>query len=329
MVALRTIEAADYPAIAEFYNRVNPWAAPLSAEMIAHFERTGDPARPTLQVVAEDRGEAVGLGALASSRINPASTLIVGVDESYRRRGIGTALLGWLAGRLDSPRLVSAFVSEECPAGIAFAQRQRLEERSRTFPSVLDLTRFEPRRFARYLRAARAAGVRFTTFAAADSPMMQHQIHQLHNASEADVPTPERLRPLSFGDWKAGWLDAPWFRPDLLAIALVGDRPVALSYVTDLPGGGAYNAFTGVADDYRGRGLGTAIKVEALRLAKAAGMSEVSTDNHSNNPPILAVNARLGYERRPGVIQFMGTFTPASPTPANQSDHPEIPRHGD
>jgi hypothetical protein len=54
----------------------------------------------------------------------------------------------------------------------------------------------------------------------------------------------------------------------------------------------------------------------------------VSTDNHSNNPPILAVNARLGYERRPGVIQFMGTLTPASSTPANQSDFPEIPRHG-
>jgi GNAT superfamily N-acetyltransferase len=315
-ISLRTIEEADYPAIAHFDNRVNPWAPPLSADMIAHFVRTADPARPTLQVVAEERGEAVGLGVLTASRINPATILIVAVDETYRRRGIGTALLGWLTGRLDSTRLVSASVSEECPAGIAFAQRQGFEERSRTFPSVLDLTRFEPRLFVRYLRAARAAGVRFTTFAEADSPMMQDQIHQLHTASFADVPTPERLRPLSFGEWKAGWLDAPWFRPDLLAIALVGDRPVALSYITDLPGGGAYNAFTGVADDYRGRGLGTAIKVEALRLAKAAGMSEVSTDNHSNNPPILAVNARLGYRRRPGVIQFMGTLTPASTPPA-------------
>jgi mycothiol synthase len=312
MVSLRTIEAGDYPAIAEFHNRLNPWAPPVSAEMIAHFVRTGDPDRPTRQVVAEEREEMVGLGVLGASRINPASTLIIAVDEMYRRRRIGTALLAWLVDKLASPRLVSASVSEECPAGIAFAQRRGFEERSRTFPSVLDLKGFEPRIFANYLRAAKATGVRFTTFAAADSVSMQHQIHQLHTASEADVPTPEQLRPVSFGEWKAAWLDAPWFRPDLLAIAVVGDRPVALSYVTDRPGGGAYNAFTAVARDYRGRGLGTAIKVEALRLAKAAGMSEVSTDNHSNNPGILAVNARLGYERRPGVIQFMGTLTPAS-----------------
>jgi ribosomal protein S18 acetylase RimI-like enzyme len=208
-ISFRTIEEADYPAIAHFDNRVNPWAPPLSADTIAHFVRTADPARPTLQVVAEERGEAVGLGVLTASRINPATILILAVDETYRRRGIGTALLAWLTGRLDSTRLVSASVSEKCPAGIAFAQRQGFEERSRTFPSVLDLTRFEPRLFARYLRAAQAAGVRFTTFAAADSPMMQHQIHQLHTASFADVPTPERLRRLSFGEWKAGWLDAP------------------------------------------------------------------------------------------------------------------------
>jgi GNAT superfamily N-acetyltransferase len=104
--------------------------------MTAHFVRTGDPDRPTRQVVAEERGVGVGLGVLGASRINPASTLIIAVDEMYRRRGIGTALLAWLAGKLDSPRLVSASVSEESPAGIAFAQRQGFEERSRTFPSV-------------------------------------------------------------------------------------------------------------------------------------------------------------------------------------------------
>lgn len=318
LVSLRAIEAADYPVIAELHNRVNPWAPPVSAEMIAHFVRTGDPERPTRQVVAEEREEPVGLGVLGASRNYPASTLIIAVDEAYRRRGIGTALLAWLAGNLDAPRLVSASVSEECSAGIAFAQRQGFEERSRKFPSVLDLTRFEPGRFARYLQTAQASGVRFTTFAAADSVRMRHQIHELHAATEADVPTPKGILPVGFQEWQAAWLQAPGFRPDLLALALADDRPVALSYVTDRPGGGGYNAFTGVADDYRGRGLGMAIKVEALRLAKAAGMREVSTDNHSNNPPILAVNARLGYERRPGVIGFMGILAPASSTPGER-----------
>jgi GNAT superfamily N-acetyltransferase len=291
MVPLRAVEPADYPVVAEFHNRILPWSMPVSADLIAHFVRTGDPERPTRQVVAEEQGVAIGLGVLGASPISPASFMIIAVDEAYRRRGIGTALLDWLASELDAPRLVSASVSEKCPAGVAFAQRQGLEERSRMFPSVLDLSRFEPGRFAEYLQAATASGVRFTTFAAADSVAMRHEIHQLHAASQMDVPMAERLGAEGFDDWKAANLDAPWFRPDLVAVALVGERPVALSYITERPGGGAYNAFTCVAADHRGHGLGTAVKVEALRLAKAAGMAEVSTDNHSTNTAMLAVNA--------------------------------------
>jgi GNAT superfamily N-acetyltransferase len=310
VVPLRKVEEADYPVIAEFHNRVSPWAMPLSPELIAHFVRIGDPHRPTYQVKASDGNEAIGLGVLAASPVTPASTLIVEVDEQYRGRGIGSALLDWLARKLRAPRFVSASVSESCAAGISFAHRHGLEERSRTFPSVLALTGFEPRRFTKYVDEAKSAGVRFTTFAAADSARMRHAIHELHNASQVDVPSAARLLPEPFDEWKVAWLDAPWFRADLLTIALVGPRPVALSYVVDRPGGDGYNAFTGVAGDWRGRGLATATKVESLRLAKAAGMREVSTDNHSNNLSMLAVNARLGYKRRTGVIQFMGTLKP-------------------
>jgi mycothiol synthase len=323
MVSLRTVEVADYPAIAELHNRVNPWAPPVSADMIAHFVRTADPSLPTNQVVAEKQGEPVGLGVLGGSRNYAAMTLIVAVDEAYRRQGVGTRLLDWLANGLTSPQLAGAEVSEDCSAGIDFARRQGFEERSRKFPSVLDLTRFDPSRFAAYGQAAEAAGLRFTTFAAVDSVGLRHGVHQLQNASQADVPTPEPLQPVTFQEWELAWLEAPWFRPQLLVLALAGDRPVALSYVTDRPDGGGYNPFTGVAADYRGRGLATAVKVEALRLAKAAGLHDVSTDNHSNNGPMLAVNERLGYERRPGVIGFMGTLAPELSTTSSAAATPK------
>jgi mycothiol synthase len=322
VVALRAVGPADYSAAAALHNRVNPWTPPVSAEMIAHFVRTADPERPNNQVLAEDGHEPIGLGVLIGTRTYPAMTLIVAVDEAYRRRGIGTDLQHWLARRLFSPQLVSAEVSEECPDGIRFALRIGLEERSRKFPSVLDLTRFDPGRFAGYRQAAEAEGLRFTTFAAVDSVEIRHGIHQLQNASQADVPTPEPLQPVTFQDWEEAWLKAPWFRPQLLVLAMAGDRPVALSYVTDRPDGGGYNPFTGVAADYRGRGLATAVKVEALRLAKAAGLQDVPTDNHSNNGPMLAVNERLGYERRPGVIGFMGTLAPELSTTGSATATP-------
>lgn len=94
-------------------------------------------------------------------------------------------------------------------------------------------------------------------------------------------------------------------RPDLLVIGFDGDEPVAVAMVTEFPGGMAYNWMTGVMPSHRGHGLGLAAKVEALRRAKASGIAEVWTENHNRNAPMLAINARLGYEAMPEVIQLV------------------------
>jgi mycothiol synthase len=314
MVRLRPQEPADYPALAELLNRVDPSAPPISAEMIAHYAKTADPIRPSAYVLAEEQDALLGLGVLTAGPASPAMTLIIGVDEPYRRRGLGTRLLRWLTDKLDVPRLVQSLVSEQSAAGVAFARHHGFEERFRLFPSVLDLTRFDPSAFAAQRRAAEEAGLLFTTFATVDDAGMRHRIHKLQNALMADVPTPEPLQPVSFRQWEASWLEAPWFRPELLALALAGERPVALSCITVNPDGSAYNFFSGVATDYRGHGLGLAIKVEALQLARTAGFHKVSTHNDTTNAPILAVNERLGYQRQPGDIGFMRTLDPTQDT---------------
>jgi GNAT superfamily N-acetyltransferase len=310
MMRLRPQEPADYPAIAELFHRVNPPAPPASAEIIAHFTRNVDPGRPSAYVVAEEQDALLAFGVLAASPASQVMGLIIDVDEPYRRRGLGTGMLRWLTGRLDVSRRVQSFVSEESAAGVAFARHHGFEERFRVFPSVLDLTRFEPSAFAGQRRSAEEVGLTFTTFAAVDDAGMRHRLHELQNALMADVPRPDTFQPVNFQQWEASWLEAPFFRAELLALAMAGDRPVAMSCITVNPDGSAYNDFTGVAPDYRGRGLGLAIKVEALLLAKASGYGKVSTHNDTNNAPILAVNARLGYQRQPGEIGFERTLAP-------------------
>jgi len=76
----------------------------------------------------------------------------------------------------------------------------------------------------------------------------------------------------------------------------LANLPVVDGDVTDLHGRGW---------PHRGRGLGLAVKVEAPRRAKAAGMRELRTDNHSRNAPMLAINTRLGYRRLPGWIEVV------------------------
>jgi L-amino acid N-acyltransferase YncA len=53
---------------------------------------------------------------------------------------------------------------------------------------------------------------------------------------------------------------------------------------------------TGVRRDRRGRGLAHAVKVAALRRARAAGLRTMLTSNDLENEPMLAVNRKLGFE---------------------------------
>ena len=60
--------------------------------------------------------------------------------------------------------------------------------------------------------------------------------------------------------------------------------------------GRATNAFTATLPQFRGRGLALAAKIAAMRWAAANGITRVSTVNDDTNVPMLAINARLGYE---------------------------------
>jgi ribosomal protein S18 acetylase RimI-like enzyme len=311
MIRFRSMEPADFPALARLSNRVEPWSPPMSADDIAHFRRTCDHDRPFVEIVGEERRQAVAYGVLAARLTGGPMRLFIGVDEEYRRRGIGTHLLRRVTECLDQGEAVETSVSEPSSAGVAFALHHGFEERYRQFPSVLDLAAFDPARFDSQRRAAEKAGLRFATFAAVDGERMRHALHELHNLLMADVPTPEPNRPLDYRQWAEGWLERPGFRPHLLALVLAGETPVALSHVSLLPDGSGHNPLTGVARAYRGRGLGLAVKVEALRCARAAGLRAVSTHNHTTNAPMLAINQRLGFKRQPGLIGFVRSVAAA------------------
>ena len=62
----------------------------------------------------------------------------------------------------------------------------------------------------------------------------------------------------------------------------------------------AITHMTGVLRAHRRRGLATALKLMSFRYLRDRGFREVRTHNDTANPPILALNAKLGYRRLPG-----------------------------
>ena len=68
------------------------------------------------------------------------------------------------------------------------------------------------------------------------------------------------------------------------------------------------NAFTGVIPEYRGRGIATALKVKTILHAREVGVSEILTQNDSENEPMLAINRKLGYQNWPGAYVLKATI---------------------
>lgn len=308
---IRGATAADHGAIAQLFNRSNPTDPAISAETIAWSDGRADPERPSVRLVATSSdGEIVGHAALRGVPGRDGLLLDLDVDPVHRGAGIGGDLFRALLLRLgDEDHVLWTAALEDRPETLAFLHRRGFRERDRLAESVLDLTAFDPEAHAAARTAALARGIRFSTLADEDSEALRHRIHDLVNDFSADVPAAQGIGALTYAEWERLWLEGPHARPDLLAIALADEMPVAVSYVIVFADGTAYNHTTGVAREYRGRSLGLAIKVEALRLAKAAGLSHIRTDNHARNAPMLAINARIGYRPLPAYIDLVRETT--------------------
>jgi GNAT superfamily N-acetyltransferase len=303
---IRPVSAHDYPAIAAIVTRAYPDDPPTSAEEIAWGRKRADPDRPSAYLVAELDGRVVGRTFLRGLPSWPGLKLDLLVEPAHRRRWIGARLFEAVLAEVgETVHAIWTTIAEADADSVRFATRRGFVQRDRTFESALDLETFDPDAFAASATAALAPGLRFAAFSDVDSPQLRHQLHELTGELDRDVPSAVQLRATTYEEWVAAWLAGLYARPQLIAIAFDGDTPIAVSNIIVAPDGTGYNELTGVRADYRAQGLGLAVKVEALRRAKAAGVREVRTSNHQANAPMLAINARLGYRELPAYVELV------------------------
>jgi mycothiol synthase len=126
-----------------------------------------------------------------------------------------------------------------------------------------------------------------------------------YSASFADRPGFPSWTQERWAEWTAGDAD---FRPDLSWVALAGDNPVgfitnAIDTREEPPAG--FIIQVGTRPDWRGRGLGAALVVRALRAWREANVTAVNLDVNVNNPTARRLYERLGFH----VVRRRGVFT--------------------
>lgn len=159
--------------------------------------------------------------------------------------------------------------------------------------------------------AVAATGIRFATPAAlGDTPETRQKFYALNRATTLDVPGSDGTFP-SFEQSVTHWhFNASWFLPDGLIFALDGESFVGFCLVGYYAETNAmFNFMTGVDKAYRGRHLALALKLLAIRFAKAYGATYIRMVMIRKMPPMLAIIRNLGYQPLPGAYQLTNHLT--------------------
>jgi RimJ/RimL family protein N-acetyltransferase len=291
---IRPLRHDDFPELARLWRDLRPDGV-HSERGLRHLVESFPQRAEGAFWVAEDDG--VVAWAMAHRRwwrATNSAYIWIGVLSRARGRGVGGRLyeltLDHVAA-IGADRVQSEVVGDE--AGERFLAERGFAPTRTIVISALDPRRVSGARLEERRRRAEAQGYRVLPYAALDL----ERLHRLDVETSDDEPgdTEPRVRP--FEEWRRELLEQPDFTNEGSFVVVAGDEPVAYSALAvDAESRRGRNEGTGTARAHRGRGLATLAKLAQVRWAAEHGVERVITDNDAQNAPMLAINARLGYE---------------------------------
>jgi len=304
--------SAHYSGIARLYNAIYPQLH-LSASDFTEGDRLRDPKFKTQRWVAIEKDETVGTGYYTQSNwfAHPQKFMIwVGVHPRHQRGGIGSALYETIMHGLQpfDPLALRSRATDDCPQSIRFLEKRGFQEVIRDIPSELNVQDFDLTRFTGLDDRFRDSGIEIKTLPELESdPERNRKLYDLDWEISLSVPGD-----LAAGMGRRGFekyveyaITGPSALPDGFFVAVKGEQFIGLSHVlVSEKGVSLYQGLTGVKPQYRRHGIGLAMKVRGIAYAQANGYTLIMAENDTKNIPMLAMNKKLGFVRKPSLITF-------------------------
>jgi len=266
-----------------------------------------------LMVAEDEQGELLGFNWATRSRFDENQVYFyIIVKPEQRGQGAGRRLYEDLeqAAKAAQVKQLQISIRDNCLKCRAFANRYGFTERSHAIGMALDLNAFDDRPYNEMIARLQSEGFQFTSMEAlGNTEEAQRKLYALNDMTAMETPGSEGEHPwLSFDDFQKKVCQTDWYKPDgqMVVINTATGIWAALSAITRFEGNDyAYNLHTGVDKHYRGRKLGQAVKVLALRYAREVlKVKTVHTHHNILNEPMIAIDQKFGYIQIPGIFSM-------------------------
>jgi mycothiol synthase len=255
-------------------------------------------------------GRAVGTGAVGRIFVYPPEFdglwATISVLPTARRQGIGSAILAAVSAvaREADKSALHAPASEARADGIAFLAHRGFTEYERSKAVELRLAGMAPP------AVEPPTGIVITSLA--ERPDLVGGVHAVAIEAFADIPgAGEPIVAGTLAEFRAREVDRPQIPHDAFMLALDAASGAVVGYaslllIPDPVLRRSWHDMTAVARAWRGRGIARALKLATIGWAVEHGLETLETGNDTDNAPMRAVNARLGYRPLPDLLIMRG-----------------------
>lgn len=262
-------------------------------------------------LLAFEGARPVGVAHLSILRNPEVASLTLGVRSGSQGRGLGQRLFKHALdhARNRSCRQVRTHWFYSSPRAVAFASLNGFVHKDTILWSRFDTSHSISAWALQKEQSALCTGIRVVRGTDFESIRSDWDIIWWRHLMDAmhDVPMDIPFVELPFETWRP-FIEPPLMDRSRVLVALDDTTMAGLMYVGPSRQNQVNIDHTSVARSYRRRGISTALKCAAIRLAKSMNADSVSTQNHQNNP-MFELNQCFGFQHLDSVAEGLKSLT--------------------
>ncbi|MBS3790976.1 MAG: GNAT family N-acetyltransferase [Candidatus Thermoplasmatota archaeon] len=307
---IRKFKDLDYPEIVKLEEEVYP-DKKESVESYRFRDKNRAEKCKHQRFIVEKDSHVIGHGFYTQweGSYHPRKFFVYGlIHPDHQGNGHGTELYQHIIGELEKfdPIKIEAHVREDKERGVELLKKRGFEEAMRMWESELEIEDFDLNEYEGLEEKLRKEGFELTSLAEIEiDEDTKREMYELHEDIMEDVPMPDEYTRQDYDRFIERTFNHPEHFPEGYILALKEDEFVGMSsHWKKEKENSLFTGLTGVRKGYRGKGIATAMKVKAIKIAEEKGFDKIKTMNETGNEDILHINQKLGFEKKPAWIDF-------------------------